>query len=39
MGTIAGDDTILLILRESFDPSDVMGQLEAAIPNIQEYRI
>lgn len=39
MGTIAGDDTILLILRESFGPSDVMGQLEAAIPNIQEYRI
>ena len=39
MGTIAGDDTILLILRQSFGPQEVLAQLEPSIPNIQEYRI
>lgn len=34
MGTIAGDDTVLLVLRDSFTRSDVMDSLSAVLPGI-----
>lgn len=39
MGTLAGDDTVLLILRQGTDKSTIMAQLEALIPNIQDKLI
>lgn len=39
MGTLAGDDTILLILREGFGLEEVLDSLERAIPNIKQYLI
>lgn len=39
MGTLAGDDTILLVLRLGFTPEEVLDNLSAIVPNIIEYRI
>ncbi len=39
MGTLAGDDTILLVLREGFSPDDVLANLKTIIPDILTYRI
>lgn len=39
MGTLAGDDTILLILRQGFGPQQVLDNLEKAIPEIKQYLI
>ncbi|MBR1700316.1 MAG: hypothetical protein IJ714_11140 [Bacteroidales bacterium] len=39
MGTLAGDDTILLVLREGFSPDDVLANLKTIIPDIITYRI
>ena len=36
MGTIAGDDTLLLILREGCAPADVLTFLEGFLPHINE---
>lgn len=36
MGTIAGDDTILLILRKDFDKNQIMSALTQFIPSIRE---
>jgi len=38
MGTIAGDDTVLLILRESFQRAEVLDSLSYALPGI-EYMV
>lgn len=35
MGTIAGDDTILIILRENCQRQDVINELSEAIPAIK----
>ena len=35
LGTIAGDDTILLVLREGYTINDVINALSLIIPNIQ----
>ena len=35
LGTIAGDDTILLVLREGCTRTSVMNALSLIIPNIQ----
>ena len=35
LGTIAGDDTILLVLREGCLRTDVLSALALVIPNIQ----
>ena len=35
LGTIAGDDTILLVLREGYTRNDVINALSLIIPNIQ----
>lgn len=35
LGTIAGDDTILLVLREGYTRNDVVNALSLIIPNIQ----
>jgi transcriptional regulator of arginine metabolism len=35
MGTIAGDDTLLLILRQGFSVADVLVFLEGFIPQVQ----
>ncbi|MCP9612899.1 arginine repressor [Coprobacter tertius] len=35
LGTIAGDDTILLILREGIRQEDILASLTDIIPNIQ----
>lgn len=35
LGTIAGDDTILLVLREASLRTDVLKALSLVIPNIQ----
>jgi transcriptional regulator of arginine metabolism len=34
LGTIAGDDTILLVMREDVDRAEVVEALSAVIPNI-----
>lgn len=39
MGTLAGDDTVLLILRDGFDKSVIMQELSELIPNIQDKLI
>ena len=39
MGTLAGDDTILLVLREGFSPDDVLANLKTIIPDIITYHI
>ena len=39
MGTIAGDDTLLLLLREQADVESIMYILESALPGIKERRI
>ncbi|MFP4061022.1 MAG: arginine repressor [Bacteroidales bacterium] len=36
LGTIAGDDTILLIVREEVSRSDIMSKLAMVIPEIEE---
>jgi transcriptional regulator of arginine metabolism len=35
MGTIAGDDTIFVMLREGYDAHKVLGSMEANIPDLQ----
>lgn len=35
LGTIAGDDTIMLVLREGVEPSTVRHLLSSVLPNIQ----
>ena len=35
LGTIAGDDTILIISREGSKKSDIIGKLSLVIPNIE----
>jgi len=37
IGTIAGDDTILLILREGAGPDEVLHALTPIFPDIQSY--
>ena len=39
MGTLAGDDTILLVLRLGFSPEEVLENLKPIIPDILEYLI
>lgn len=39
MGTLAGDDTVLLILRQGSEQSTVMARLAELIPNIQDKLI
>lgn len=39
MGTLAGDDTILLILRLGASPEEILAHLATVIPNITAYRI
>jgi transcriptional regulator of arginine metabolism len=39
MGTIAGDDTILLILRQGFTPAQALEVLEKVIPDIKSHLI
>lgn len=36
LGTIAGDDTILLVLREGTDAEVFSGQLKSKIPDLEE---
>lgn len=36
LGTVAGDDTILLIPREGFSRSDIMNELARLIPELAE---
>lgn len=36
MGTIAGDDTLLLILREGFSRTDVLRDLERVLPGLSD---
>ena len=36
MGTIAGDDTVLLLLREGFSREAVLASLSAALPGIDK---
>jgi transcriptional regulator of arginine metabolism len=38
-GTIAGDDTILLILNESFDRRQILNALEDILPGIEEKTV
>ena len=35
LGTIAGDDTIMLVLREDADHDEIHGFLSIVFPNIQ----
>lgn len=35
MGTIAGDDTVLVVLRESFSRVEVVASLSAVLPGIE----
>jgi transcriptional regulator of arginine metabolism len=35
MGTIAGDDTVLLVLREAFTRMEVLDSLSAVLPGIE----
>lgn len=39
MGTLAGDDTVLLVLRQSAAQHDVLRSLGAIVPNIQNRLI
>ena len=39
MGTIAGDDTVLLILRQGFTPAQALEVLEKVIPDIKSHLI
>ena len=39
MGTIAGDDTILLVLRQGFTPAQALEVLEKVIPDINSHLI
>ena len=34
IGTIAGDDTIMLVIRENISRTDVLDALSTIIPNI-----
>ncbi|MBP5217958.1 MAG: ArgR family transcriptional regulator [Bacteroidales bacterium] len=36
MGTIAGDDTILLVLRQGFSPAQTLDALSAVFPGIKD---
>lgn len=38
LGTIAGDDTILLITREGVKKSDILSKLSFVIPDIEEKK-
>ena len=38
-GTIAGDDTILLILNESYDRRQILNALEDILPGIEEKTV
>ena len=35
LGTVAGDDTIILVMREGYTKHDVLIQLERIIPEIK----
>ena len=39
LGTIAGDDTVLLILRQDFTTAQVLDALEKVIPEIKSHLI
>ena len=39
MGTIAVDDTLLLVMREHSDVEDIITSLEVAVPGISTHRI
>ena len=39
MGTLAGDDTVLLLLRQGYTPQECMQALESSIPNLSRYLI
>lgn len=36
MGTIAGDDTVLIVIRESFSRAGVLDSLSAVLPGIEQ---
>lgn len=36
LGTIAGDDTIFIVIKEGADNADVIDELSYIIPDIQE---
>ena len=37
LGTIAGDDTILIVIKEGVAYHDVIEGLSGVLPNIKEY--
>lgn len=39
MGTIAGDDTLLLVMRVRTDVNDILAELESILPGISTRRI
>lgn len=39
MGTIAGDDTVLLVLREGTDADSILDRIDKVIPNIRSRRV
>ena len=39
MGTLAGDDTVLLLLRQGYTPQECLQALESSIPNLSRYLI
>ena len=36
LGTVAGDDTVLIVLREGITPAQLIGQLRQKIPDLEE---
>ena len=39
LGTVAGDDTILLVIKEGYTKQDVLAQLRRIIPEIDSLKI
>lgn len=39
MGSVAGDDTVLLAIRERYSADEILAELHSVIPNIQERLI
>ena len=37
LGTIAGDDTIFIVMKPQSSPDDVIYELETVIPNVKDY--
>ena len=36
LGTIAGDDTVMMVLREGVEADDIIGKLREKIPDLEE---